>query len=71
MKKNIKNFGKFIKEQREKQNISIWCLAEDSGLSQASIYRWERGDIIPTIESAEKLLNALGYTLEIRKEETL
>lgn len=59
--------GKTIKMLREKHGLTQGQLAIKSYVSQSriSIYEMERTD--PNVETFEKILNALGYELVVRK----
>lgn len=52
--------GQRIKERREELNISALEIAEQTGLSKATIYRYENGEIkkikLPIIESIAQIL---------------
>jgi DNA-binding XRE family transcriptional regulator len=56
--------GKMI-EAREKRGISQRKLAELSGVKQPAIARLESMKSTPRIDTLIKLLNPLGYTIEI------
>lgn len=57
---------KFIKEEREKQNLKQSRLAEISGVPKSTIGRIENGQIAGArITTLNKVLNALGYKLKI------
>lgn len=56
-----KEIGKRIKQRREELNISALEIAEQLGLSKATVHRYESGEIkqikLPVIESIASLLN--------------
>lgn len=58
--------GNFVKEQREKQDISIRQLAKKSNVANSSIVTIESGESIRE-STVIKVLSALGYTYEIVK----
>lgn len=63
---SIKNmFAEYLKELREKNTLSQNDLSRLSGVSQSTIARIEKGDIDPTLTTAEKLLSPFGVTLSI------
>ena len=45
-------FAQRLKELRLENNLSQNKLAKQLGISQAAINKWEKGIIIPTIDSA-------------------
>ena len=55
-----KRIGERIKERREEMNLSAWEVAEQLGLSKATIHRYESGEIkkikLPIIESIASIL---------------
>ena len=55
-----KKIGLKIKFERQKQGISQENLALEAGLAQNTIYKIESGKVSPTIDSLEKIANALG-----------
>ena len=54
------NFGELIKSQRVLRDYSIRELADLTGFSSAAISRWESGKRIPSVESFNKIMTALG-----------
>lgn len=66
---NVKEITEFILNEREKQKISRLKLARMAGCTNKSIDNWQSGRRKMTIDSAESLLNALGYELTITEKE--
>lgn len=64
------NLPEIIKIERLKQNLSVDELAKRAGVTRRAIFYWESGTKKMTIESADKVLNALGvsYILGKRKD---
>lgn len=60
----VKVIGKLI-EAREEQNMSQRALAEKTGIKQPVIARIERGASAPKVSTLLKLLQPLGYTLDV------
>lgn len=56
-------FGELIRSQRVEKGLSIRKLAELTGLSSGAISRWESGKRVPSIESFNKVMTALGAEL--------
>ncbi len=46
----MKNFGKRLKDLREEHNVSQTDLSKATGLSQATIAKYETGDRTPSAE---------------------
>lgn len=56
--------GSIIRDARERHGLSQQRLALRAGTRQSAISRLERDEVSPTIETMEKLLNAMGETFE-------
>lgn len=63
-KKESSTFAKRLLELRKKQGWSQPDLAEKIGTSGAIIGRYERGEMVPSIEVARKLARAFEVTLD-------
>ena len=57
------NFGEMIKQQRLDKGLSIRKVSDLTGISSAALSRWESGKRIPSIESFNKVMAALGAEL--------
>lgn len=57
------DIGKMIKNAREHQGLSMNALARMSGVPQSSISEVESGRRQPSIESVERIVKALGFSL--------
>ena len=55
-------------ELRKKQNISQNELARRAGVSSRAIKYWESGERKMSLESAEKIANALGYDIVLQEK---
>lgn len=53
-------FGEMIREQRLEKDMSITGLALTTGFSVAAISRWERGERVPSVETFNAVMKALG-----------
>ena len=64
--------GKRIKQMREAKNMTQDELADKSGVHRVTIAKYETMDIGMTLESAKKIADALGCTIDdlIRKEDS-
>ena len=62
---NMKEFGKIIRCEREKQEMTLKILAEKSGFGFRTLQYWERGTMQISLENADKLLKALGIEIKI------
>ena len=57
------NFGEMIKAQRLERGLSIRKVSDLTGISSAALSRWESGKRVPSIESFNKVMTALGAEL--------
>ena len=64
--------GKRIKQMREAKDMTQDELADKSGVHRVTIAKYETMDIGMTLESAKKIADALGCTIDdlIRKEDS-
>lgn len=62
------SIAELIRNTRERHGISQRSLAVRAGTDQAAISRIERGEICPSIETAERLLAAMGERLRLEAE---
>jgi len=63
---NIKEIGIEIKRRRKYLSITQEDLAEITGISRRSLQYIEKGQMNPSIEQLEKILDALGLEIIIR-----
>jgi y4mF family transcriptional regulator len=63
---NIKEIGIEIKRRRKYLSITQEDLAEITGISRRSLQYIEKGQMNPSIEQLEKILEALGLEIIIR-----
>ncbi len=57
--------AELIRTTRSRHGLSQERLARRAGTRQSAISRLERGDVSPTVETLELLLNAMGERLEL------
>ncbi len=60
----MNNYGEAIKYQRELAGISILELSKKIGTSHQNISRWERGEVLPSIDFCVKLADFYGISLD-------
>lgn len=63
IKKLTKDFGKKVRIERIKFEISQEELAEKANISVATLSKIERGLVLPTVETAARIADALNTTL--------
>jgi transcriptional regulator with XRE-family HTH domain len=59
----VTQIADFIKQKRTEQGISMYKLANDSGINRSSLSRIETGTSPPSSETLLKILNALRCEL--------
>lgn len=57
--------GSLVREARRRHGLDQAELAERLGTSQPAISRIERNQVSPTVETLERMLNAMGETLRV------
>jgi transcriptional regulator with XRE-family HTH domain len=57
-------FGDKMTMLRKQKNISQVELAEKTSISRDGISKYERGDIIPSVEYAKRIADVLGVSLD-------
>lgn len=57
--------GQIIRDARRRKGLSQGRLALRAGTRQSAISRLERGQVSPSIETMELLLNVMGETLDL------
>jgi transcriptional regulator with XRE-family HTH domain len=60
--------AELIKASRKRHGISQRSLALRAGTDQAAVSRIERGEVSPSLETAERLLAAMGERLRLGSE---
>ena len=58
-----RDFGLWLKQSREKKNMSRMSLAKKVNVHYNSILRWETGTQFPPLDMAERLIEVLGGRL--------
>lgn len=62
------NIGATIKTLREGKEINLYQLSKQTGLGITQIRKIEDGETSPKVDTAEKILDALGYRLQVVKK---
>lgn len=63
---NVKEIGKEIRKRRKFLRITQIDLAEITGIAVRSLQYIERGQMNPSVEQLEKILEALGLEIIVR-----
>lgn len=61
----MKDISSLIKEKRIEKGISQAKLAEMVGMQQPSIARLESGKVVPSLETVERIAEALNLQVKI------
>lgn len=61
-------YGKRLKIERQSRSISLRQLAELSGVNKTTIQRIEGGEVSPSLETFDKILNAMSLCLKIERK---
>jgi len=57
-------FAAFLKEHRERRNLTQPELAQEIGVTKSNVYYWESGQGLPMPSALEPLARALGVSYE-------
>ncbi|MBD5583691.1 MAG: helix-turn-helix transcriptional regulator [Clostridia bacterium] len=60
----MRNYGESLREFRLSKGKSFKELEKETGISDASLCRWEQGKVLPSIYFCEKLADYYGVTLD-------
>ena len=63
-RRNTDTFARRLRELREKRGISQQVLADFCVISKSTIGRYENGERIPDIETAVRLADFFGVTMD-------
>lgn len=58
------NYGEALKYQREVAGISQLELSKKIGTSHQNVNRWEKGEVLPSIDFLVKLADFYGISLD-------
>lgn len=58
------NYGDCLKQQRLASGKSLLEVAKDTGISHQNLSRWERNEVMPTLDFCIKLAKYYGVTIE-------
>lgn len=62
---DLKKTGERIKELRRERNLKVSDVAEFMGFeSEQAVYKWQRGDSLPTVDNLFALCRLFGTTAE-------
>ncbi len=62
-------FYDFLIRKLKQKKGKIPSIGRKAGIRSTTIQNWITGGNIPPVDKAEKVLNALGYEIEIKKTE--
>lgn len=58
------NYGEALKYRREEAGLSQLELSKKIGTSHQNINRWEKGEVLPSIDFCVKLADFYGITVD-------
>lgn len=59
---SVKEFGERIHELREEKGLTRLQLAKETGFTEMSIGRWEKGETVPDIQTLKTFVQFFGCT---------
>ena len=59
--KLLDSLAEVLREERVARGVSVYYLAQESGVSEQAIHNYEKGKRHPTIEKLAHVSKALGY----------
>jgi len=62
MSNNVNEFGERLCELREERGLTRAQLAQQTGFTEMSIGRWEKGETIPDIQTLKTFVIFFGCT---------
>ncbi len=60
----MKNFGEALKENRLIRNLTLKEIQMRTGINNGSLSRWERNEVLPSIDACITLANLYNISLE-------
>lgn len=60
-----------IKDEMSRQGVTMYRLAQLTDLAQSSIRGYLKSNNMPSIDNYQKMVNALGLTIEVKRGEEL
>ncbi len=60
----MRNYGETLKEHRLASGKTLMDIERATGISNANLSRWERGEVIPGINFCEQLADFYGITID-------
>lgn len=60
----MRNYGDALKEHRLANGKTLMDVERATGISNANLSRWERGEVIPGINFCELLADYYGITID-------
>lgn len=62
MNRHRMNLAQNIRDARKAHGLTVADLAQAVGVRENTVYRWERGERVPSIPTLEQLAKAIGST---------
>lgn len=61
---DLQAFGQRIRNMRKKRNLKVAQIAEALHVTRNTVYKWEEGESLPSIETAFKLAKLLNVSVD-------
>jgi transcriptional regulator with XRE-family HTH domain len=71
LKKTLQNSGEFLKDQRERIEISQEKLSESTGIKRSAISKFENGHRLPMLLDVARLSDVLGFSVDEYLDDTV
>lgn len=60
----MKNYGEILKEHRLVRGLTLKDIEYRTNINNGSLSRWERNEVLPSVESCIQLANFYGITID-------
>ncbi len=60
----MRNYGEALREHRLARDKTLIEVEKATGINNANLSRWERGEVIPGINFCEQLADYYGITID-------
>ena len=64
----VDSFLRSVRREMRRQGVTAYRLSQLTGLGKSHVYRLLEGENMPSIESAERIANALGLKITLAKK---
>ncbi len=64
----LREFNRQWTGNRKRGGITVYRLAQETGVSQQTIHRWRQGLTVLSVDNAEKLAKALNVKIKLERQ---